>query len=206
MFGLANRTKITENIWNPNMFGFQTVPFCSVLNYVESSLSEIWTFGFWTLTVSQKSDQWKGQVFWNFPKYKDSGWDGRPWWSSGLERYAMAREVRCSNPSQALNFFFSNFSLINFLFRSFSPWMPNLLLNEACKVLLQSTQSVINVGQTIRMTSWTYPMEERKKKQTSRAIKYSICNVSLNLDEKKIESIEYTKDTIERWSTLKKSN
>ena len=55
----------------------------------------------------------------------------------------------------------------------------SLLLNEGCKVLLQITQSVINGGQTRRMTSWTYPMEERKKKQTSRAIKYYISNVRL---------------------------
>ena len=58
--------------------------------------------------------------------------------------------------------------------------MPNLLLNEGWKVLLQSTESVINGGETRRMTSWAYPMEEKEEEADLKGYKtYYLSNVSL---------------------------
>ena len=65
---------------------------------------------------------------------------------------------------------------------------------EGWQVLLQRTETAINGDQNRRMTPWTYPKEERKKKQTSRTIKSSLSLMSVcYLVVVKVESIDYTK-------------
>ena len=61
----------------------------------------------------------------------------------GLKQPSWVWEVCGANPGTGLKFFF----------HSIKPWMPNLL----------SEISKISGGQTKRIASWIYPMEERKK-------------------------------------------
>ena len=94
------------------------------------------------------------------------------WWSSHrLERSAVQISAK-----------HIIFSLINFLFHSLSPWMPDFLLNDGCKVLLRSTQSVINGGHK-RGVGITDLFNGRKEKERiSRALRYSMLVYKLSVD------------------------
>ena len=81
---LLNFLFITVNVWNLNMFGFQTVPFCSVPNYFEQTkVSEIQTdcldfrhkfvSEIWTHIAQTEQNVWISDTYNQRPKSEQFG-------------------------------------------------------------------------------------------------------------------------------------